>query len=116
MKFIRVIKSSWSEKELQQVNALPNDAIGNYNIYQDKAGEIFITKHKLNNNYALMDTANTFDEINDKIYKDWQDASIVLFDRNLLDDNSAWILETLEEDFGDQEGSVLITLDKDYED
>lgn len=116
MKFIRVIKSSWSEKELQQVNALPNDAIGIYNIYQDKAGEIFITKHKLNNNYALMDTASTFDEVNDKINRDWQNASIVLFDRNLLDDNSAWLLDDLEEDFGDQEGKTLITLDKDYED
>lgn len=84
MKFIKLLKASWSEKELAQVNALDPNATGKYNIYQDKGGEIFITNHKLNNDFALMDTADTFEQVINKVETDWEDAVYIVYDNDIL--------------------------------
>lgn len=103
-------KAAWSEKEKEQVGALDDNAVGKFNIYQDKAGEIFVTKHKLNDNFVLMDTAETFDDVQEKIEKDWQDtASYVGYDKELLNDKSIWQFADYE---GDENG--IVDLSKDY--
>lgn len=103
-------KAAWSEKEKEQVGALDDNAVGKFNIYQDKAGEIFVTKHKLNDNFVLMDTAETFDDVQEKIEKDWQDtASYVGYDKELLNDKSIWQFADAEED-----ENGIVDLSKDY--
>lgn len=103
-------KAAWSDAEKKQVGALDDNAVGKFNIYQDKAGEIFVTKHKLNDNFVLMDTAETFDDVQEKIEKDWQDtATYVGYDKELLNDKSIW-------QFADYEGNEngIVDLSKDY--
>lgn len=103
-------KAAWSDVEKKQVGALDDNAVGKFNIYQDKAGEIFVTKHKLNDNFVLMDTAETFDDIQEKIERDWQDsATYVGYDKELLNDKSIW-------QFADYEGdeNSIVDLSKDY--
>ena len=103
-------KAAWSEKEKDQVGALDDNAVGKFNIYQDKAGEIFVTKHKLNDNFVLMDTAETFDDVQEKIEKDWQDtATYVGYDKELLNDKSIWQFTDAEED-----ENGIVDLSKDY--
>lgn len=103
-------KAAWSEKEKDQVGALDDNAVGKFNIYQDKAGEIFVTKHKLNDNFVLMGTAETFDDVQEKIEKDWQDtATYVGYDKELLNDKSIWQFADYE---GDENG--IVDLSKDY--
>lgn len=92
-------KTAWSDAEKKQVGALDDNAVGKFNIYQDNAGEIFVTKHKLNDNFALMDTAETFDEIEEKIEKDWKGyAPYIGYDKELLQDKSIWQFADAEED------------------
>lgn len=103
-------KAAWSEKEKDQVGALDDNAVGKFNIYQDNAGEIFVTKHKLNDNFVLMDTAETFDDVQEKIEKDWQDtATYVGYDKELLNDKSIWQFADAEED-----ENGIVDLSKDY--
>lgn len=103
-------KAAWSEKEKEQVGALDDNAVGKFNIYQDNAGEIFVTKHKLNDNFVLMDTAETFDDVQEKIEKDWQaTATYVGYDKELLNDKSIWQFADAEED-----ENGIVDLSKDY--
>lgn len=103
-------KAAWSDAEKKQVGALDDNAVGKFNIYQDKAGEIFVTKHKLNDNFVLMDTAETFDDVQEKIEKDWQDtATYVGYDKELLNDKSIWQFTDAEED-----ENGIVDLSKDY--
>lgn len=103
-------KAAWSEKEKEQVGALDDNAVGKFNIYQDNGGEIFVTKHKLNDNFVLMDTAETFDDVQEKIEKDWQaTATYVGYDKELLNDKSIWQFADAEED-----ENGIVDLSKDY--
>lgn len=86
MKFVRILKASWSEKELEQVGALDPNAVGKYNIYQDLGGEIFITPHKLNNEFALMNTADNFEQVINKVETDWENANYIVYDNELLNE------------------------------
>ena len=77
-------KKAWTELEKKQVGALEDKATGKYNIYQTNGGEIVLTNHKLDSKkYALMDTANTFEELVEKQEKNWED-SYTLYDKVLL--------------------------------
>ena len=69
MKFIRVLKSELSQK------------VGNYNLYQGQ-GELYITKHKLDNTFNLIETADTFQQIMDTYY-DKYDGDYFLIDKEL---------------------------------
>lgn len=61
MKFVKVVKSM-TRKEKDQIGALDDNAVGNYNLYQGQ-GEWYVTKHKLHNNLALMATTDTFEQM-----------------------------------------------------
>jgi len=81
MKFIRVLKGGLSQRELDQIGALPSDKVGKYNLYQGQ-GEFYITKHKLDDTLALMETADTFEEIYDAYRLDFEENPLVI-DKNL---------------------------------
>lgn len=81
MKFIIVLKGGLSQRALDQIGALPSDKVGKYNLYQGQ-GEFYITKHKLDDNLALMETADTFEKIMD-IYYDNYDGNYFLIDKEL---------------------------------
>ena len=121
MKFIRILKGGLSQQEKDQIGALDNSQAGNYNIYQNGWGEIFLTKHKLNDEYMLMDTANTFADAQQLIEEDWYDhANSLNYDKELINEPDAWFLQDQypdEEPSDDWENTkMVIDLSKDYAD
>ena len=112
-------KAAWSDAEKKQVGALDDNAIGKYNIYQTMGGEIVVTNKKLNDKYALMDTAETFEDIKDKVEKDWEEvANAIIYDKNLLKEYEDYTGVDIEID-PDIEGDSLenynfFDLSKDY--
>lgn len=121
MKWTRVLKSGLSQKERDQIGALDNSQAGKYNIYQNGWGEIFLTKHKLNDNYMLMDTANTFSDAQQLLEEDWYDHSNSLnYDKELVNEPDAWFLQDIytdEEPSDDWENTdIVVDLSKDYAD
>lgn len=74
----------FSDKELAQIGAITNKPTKKFKIYQSPMGEIVVTDHVLDRSWALMDEADTFDEIEDKILSDWEDANAVGYDKHLL--------------------------------
>lgn len=89
MKFIRLLKGGLSQRELDQIGALPSDKVGKYNLYQGQ-GEFYITKHKLNDTKALMDTADTFEEIYNKFQVDFEDNPLVIDEELQSDYENYW--------------------------
>lgn len=90
-----VVKKAWTDAEKKQVGAIEENK-DKYKIYQTMGGEIIVTNHKLNDKYALMDSANTIEEIEDKIATDWEDhANAVLWDSALK--GEVWFMEEAEE-------------------
>lgn len=101
-------KAAWSDAEKKQVGALDDNAVGKYNIYQNMGGEIFVTKHKLNDKYALMDTAEDIDTIVEKAEEDWSEhVPFVGYDKELI--KEVWFLQDAEED-----DNGIVDLSKDY--
>lgn len=112
-------KKAWTDLEKKQVGALDDNATGKYNIYQTNGGEIVLTNHKLGGKmYALMDTANTFEELIEKQEKNWED-SYVVWDKALLPeyekyngiDINDWLENDSEEEY---ENYHFFDLTKDY--
>lgn len=77
----------FSDKELAQIGAITRKPTKKFKIYQNPMNEIVVTDHILNKSWALMDEADTFDEVLDKVLTDWEDANAIGYDKNLLDDN-----------------------------
>ena len=74
-----------SAAERAQIGARPeNNSTKKYKIYQNWGGEIFVTDHNLNNNYDLMDDSDSFDEIEEKMTNDWENANWFIYDSNLF--------------------------------
>ena len=91
----KMSKKAWTELEKKQVGAIEENK-DKYKIYQTMGGEIIVTNHKLNDKYALMDSANTIEEIEDKIATDWEDsANAVLWDSALK--GEVWFMEEAED-------------------
>ena len=80
MKYTHLIIAT-SRAEKDQIGALDDNAVGNYNLYQGQ-GEFYITKHKLNESFALMETADTFEQIMDAYYNNY-DGNYFLVDKEL---------------------------------
>lgn len=100
-------KAAWSDAEKKQVGALDDNAVGKYNIYQNKGGEIIITNKKLNDNYALMDTADDIDTVLEKVERDWQEyVNFVGFDKAIA--KEVWFLKDKED------SNEIVDLTKDY--
>lgn len=100
-------KAAWSDAEKKQVGALDDNAVGKYNLYQNMGGEIFVTNHKLNNKYALMDTADDIDTILEKVEEDWQEyANFIGYDKEIA--NKVWFLKNSED------SNEIVDLTKDY--
>ena len=79
-------KKAISRKEKDQIGALDDNAVGKYNLYQGQ-GEFYITKHKLNDSMALMDTADTLEDIIDKMEKGFGfEDNYVVYDKELFDE------------------------------
>lgn len=74
----------FSDKELAQIGAITRKPTKKFKIYQSPMGEIVVTDHVLDRSWALMDEADTFDEIEDKILSDWEDANAVGYDKHIL--------------------------------
>lgn len=74
----------FSDKELSQIGAITRKPTKKFKIYQSPMGEIVVTDHVLDKSWALMDEADTFDEIEDKILSDWEDANAVGYDKHIL--------------------------------
>lgn len=80
---------AWSDAELAQVGAIKEKPTKKYKIYQNGGGEIAVTTHILNDNWALMDESDDFDTIDDKMISDWLEANWTLYDKELLNDDAA---------------------------
>ena len=79
-------KAAWSDVEKKQVGALDDNAVGKYNLYQGQ-GEFYITKRKLKDWFALMDTADTLEDIIDKMEKGFGfEDNYVVYDNELFDE------------------------------
>ena len=74
----------FSDKELAQIGAITRKPTKKFKIYQNPMGEIVVTDHVLDKSWALMDEADTIDEIEDKILSDWEDANAVGYDKHIL--------------------------------
>lgn len=114
-------KKAWTDLEKKQVGALEDNATGKYNIYQTNGGEIVLTNHQLvGKKYALMDTANTFEELMEKYEKDWEEHdNFQIIDKQLLSeyekykgiDINDWLEDDSEEEY---ENYHFFDLTKDY--
>ena len=108
MSFIRVLKGGLSQQEKDQLGALDNNAVGNYNIYQDGWGEIFLTNHKFNDGFALMDTTDTFEQAMSIIENDWvEHATYILYDKELEKEYTNYYGITIDLDAGIPEDSEI---------
>lgn len=114
-------KKAWTELEKKQVGALEDKETGKYNIYQTNGGEIVLTNHKLDSKkYALMDTADTFENLMEKYEKDWEEHdNFQIIDKQLLSeyekykgiDINDWLEDDSEEEY---ENYHFFDLTKDY--
>lgn len=108
MSFIRVLKGGLSQQEKDQLGALDNNEVGNYNIYQDGWGEIFLTNHKFNDGFALMDTTDTFEQAMSIIENDWvEHATYILYDKELEKEYTNYYGITIDLDAGIPEDSEI---------
>lgn len=94
---------SFSDKELAQLGAITRKPTKKFKIYQSPMGEIVVTDHVLDKSWALMDEADTFDEIEDKILSDWEDANAVGYDKHILNYPEVASLPQFEDPMHDDE-------------
>lgn len=82
----KVLKKAMGPLEKKQIGALDDNAVGKYNLYQGQ-GEFYITKRKLKDWFALMDTADTLEDIIDKMEKGFGfEDNYVVYDKELFDE------------------------------
>ena len=93
----------FSDKELAQIGAITRKPTKKFKIYQSPMGEIVVTDHVLDKSWALMDEADTFDEIEDKILSDWEDANAVGYDKHILNYPEVASLPQFEDPIHDDE-------------
>lgn len=74
----------FSDAELARLGVSGKKPTKKFKIYQNPMGEIVVTNHVLDRIWALMDEADIFEDIVDKILTDWEDANAVGYDQNLL--------------------------------
>lgn len=120
-KKIKLSKKAWTETEKKQVGALEDNETGKYNIYQTDGGEFVLTNHKLDSKkYALMDTADTFENLMKKYEKNWEEHdNFQIIDKQLLSeyekykgiDINDWLEDDSEEEY---ENYHFFDLTKDY--
>ena len=93
----------FSDKELSQIGANTRKPTKKFKIYQNPMGEIVVTDHVLDKSWALMDEADTIDEIEDKILSDWEDANAVGYDKHILNYPEVASLPQFEDPMHDDE-------------